>query len=151
MFGAESVSMWSVMLALSSQNHKPAPALFSACRVTPDAITTRFAPQPSFLASFCSSPTFSWSKNHGKLTPRVQSTSWFTTTKSLGFTSSLKLPTALKPTTHLTPSFLSAATLARNGTSWGAYWWWTPCRARKAIVIGCDRFSSSPSEEAGGV
>ena len=71
------------------------------------------------------------------LTPFVQSTTPPPTQKSLGFTSSLKLPTALNPTTHFTPNFFNAATLARLLISCGAISWWVPCLARKAIIVGC--------------
>ena len=84
----------------------------------------------------------------GGLTPFVQSSTWSTTTKSRGLTSSFRLPTALKPTTHVTPSLFNAATLARFGISCGAYWWWRPCLARKAIVVA---FGSGVEVDDGGV
>ncbi len=59
-------------------------------------------------------------------TPLVQSTTPPATTKSLGFTSSLRLPTALKPIAAVTPSFFRHATLARLLISCGAYWWCRP-------------------------
>ncbi len=71
-----------------------------------------------------------------QLTPLVQSTTPPTTKKSLGRTSSLKLPTALNPTTALHPNFFSAATFARKGISCGAWVWCGPWRARKATIVG---------------
>ena len=73
---------------------------------------------------------------HRRLTPLVRSKIWSGTRKSLGLTSSLKLPTALNATTHLTPNFLSAAILALDGTSCGANSWCRPCLERKATLRG---------------
>lgn len=83
-----------------------------------------------------------------KLTPFVQSSTWSTTTKSRGFTSSFKLPTALKPIAHVTPSLFNAATFARVGISCGTYWWCKPWRARKAMVVA---FGFGVEVEDGGV
>jgi len=82
---------------------------------------------------------------HRRLTPLVRSNTWSGTKKSLGLTSSLKLPTALNATTHLTPNFLSAAILALDGTSCGAISWCRPCLERTATLrgvpegLGCER------------
>ncbi len=75
-------------------------------------------------------------KKPPQLTPLVQSTTPPTTKKSLGRTSSLKLPTALNPTAALHPNFFSAATFARKGISCGAWVWCGPWRARKATIVG---------------
>lgn len=87
----------------------------------------------------------------------VRSKTWSGTRKSLGLTSSLKLPTALKATTHLTPNFLSAAILALDGTSCGASSWCRPCLERKATLrgvpegLGCERMVMGDEGEPHGV
>ena len=112
---------------------------------------TRAESLPSSLHPSPPPPSLPFPKRKTKLTPLVQSTTPPATKKSLGRTSSLKLPTALKPTAARTPSFLSAATLARLGISWGAYWWCWPWRARKATMVGFDVDDvGRPVEGAGG-
>ncbi len=84
-----------------------------------------------------------------RLTPLVQSTTPPAITKSLGFTSSLRLPTALNPTAAVTPSFFRHATFARLLISCGAYWWCKPCRARKATTVGLACAAEAAAVEGG--
>lgn len=90
-------------------------------------------------------------------TPFVRSITWSGNKKSLGLISSLKLPTALNATTHLTPSFLNAAMLALDGTSCGAISWCRPCLERNATFNGvpegrgCERMVMGEEVEPQGV
>lgn len=75
------------------------------------------------------------SKKLAGRTPFVRSMICDGRTKSPGRISSRREPTAEKATTSRTPSDLSAAMLARDGTEEGEMEWPTPCRAMKATCV----------------